>query len=63
MAKKEKNQKEQQSGQTEKLAGLELLDDRTLAQIVDSEVSETGKLSSEGTVAFQELARRSGENV
>ncbi len=38
--------------------GLEHVDDETLAAIVESEITEDGKLSYHGQVAFAELANR-----
>jgi len=45
----------------EKESGLELLNDKTLASIVESDVSANDELKSqEAAAAFAELARRSG---
>ena len=45
----------------EKQVGLECSDDETLAAIVDSELSEHGKLTNQAEIALQELKRRTPE--
>ncbi|MBC8273540.1 MAG: hypothetical protein H8E40_01010 [Chloroflexi bacterium] len=45
----------------EEQVGLECLDDETLSAIVDSELREHGKLTSNADIALQELKRRTPE--
>jgi len=42
----------------EKQVGLECLDDECLAAIVESQLSDHGKLTYEAEIALQELKRR-----
>jgi hypothetical protein len=41
--------------------GLRRLDDDTLAQIVEGEIAEDGKLSQAGRIALEELSSRTPE--
>ncbi len=41
--------------------GLRRLDDDTLAQIIEGEIAEDGKLSQAGHIALEELSRRTPE--
>ena len=38
--------------------GLRRLDDDTLAQIIEGEIAEDGKLSEAGRIAMEELSKR-----
>jgi len=62
MAKKKNQIQEPEQKQT-KQAGLECLDDATLARIVENDVEQNDCIKSqEADIAFKELARRSGHD-
>lgn len=64
MATKNVTKQEQQESAQEDLVGLDHLDDETLARIIEVEMKRYGELKSQqASIAFDELARRSGHDI